>query len=53
MRSPAKKDPIRLTTRQFIAPTIVDELHAMLVKRADDLEGCPVGSDERARAGSH
>ena len=29
-----------------IAPTITDELHAMLVKRADDLEGCPVGSDE-------
>jgi hypothetical protein len=29
-----------------IAPTITDELHAMLVKRADDLEGCAVGSDE-------
>jgi hypothetical protein len=29
-----------------IAPTITDELHAMLVKRADDLEGCPAGSDE-------
>ena len=29
-----------------IAPTITDELHAMLVKRADDLEGCAPGSDE-------
>jgi hypothetical protein len=29
-----------------IAPTITDELHAMLMKRADDLEGCPSGSDE-------
>src|SRR5215467_9575 len=29
-----------------IAPTVTDELHAMLVKRADDLEGCPAGSDE-------
>jgi hypothetical protein len=29
-----------------IAPTITDELHAMLVQRADDLEGCPAGSDE-------
>jgi len=29
-----------------IAPTITDELHAMLVKRADDLEGCPAASDE-------
>ena len=29
-----------------IAPTINDELHAMLVKRADDLDGCPTGSDE-------
>jgi hypothetical protein len=28
-----------------IAPTITDELHAMLVKRADDL-GCPTGSDD-------
>jgi hypothetical protein len=30
-----------------IAPTITDELHAMLVKRADDLEGCPAGSGEQ------
>ena len=29
-----------------IAPTITDELHAMLVKREDDLEGCPAGPDE-------
>jgi hypothetical protein len=29
-----------------IAPTITDELHAILVKRADDLEGCPEGSDK-------
>jgi hypothetical protein len=29
-----------------VAPTITDELHAMLVKRADDLEGCDPGSDE-------
>jgi hypothetical protein len=29
-----------------IAPTITDELHAMLVRRADDLEGCPAGPDE-------
>jgi len=29
-----------------VAPTITDELHAMLVKRADDLEGCAPGSDE-------
>jgi hypothetical protein len=27
-------------------PTITDELHAMLVKRADDLEGCVAGSDD-------
>ena len=32
-----------------IAPTITDELHAMLVKRADNLEGCPVGSDEERK----
>jgi len=29
-----------------ITPTITDELHAMLVRRADDLEGCAPGSDE-------
>jgi len=29
-----------------IAPTITNELHAMLVKRADDLQGCPAGSDK-------
>ena len=29
-----------------IAPTITDELHAMLVKRADDLQGCLAGSDK-------
>jgi hypothetical protein len=29
-----------------ITPTITDELHARLVKRADDLDGCPAGSDE-------
>src|SRR5262245_24323462 len=29
-----------------IVPTITDELHAMLVKRADDLDGCSAGSDE-------
>ena len=29
-----------------ITPTITDELHAILVKRADDLEGSAVGSDE-------
>jgi hypothetical protein len=29
-----------------MTPTITDELHAMLVKRADDLEGCSAGSDE-------
>ena len=29
-----------------IVPTITDELHAMLVRRADDLEGCPAGPDE-------
>jgi hypothetical protein len=29
-----------------IAPTITDELHALLVNRAEDLEGCPAGSDE-------
>jgi hypothetical protein len=28
------------------APAITDALHALLVKRADDLEGCPEGSDE-------
>jgi hypothetical protein len=33
-----------------IAPIITDELHAMLMKRTDDLEGSPAGSDEeRAR----
>jgi len=29
-----------------ITPTITDELHAMLLKRVDDLEGCAPGSDE-------
>ena len=29
-----------------IAPTITDELHSMLVKRADHLEGCAPHSDE-------
>ena len=28
------------------APAITDALHALLVKRADDLEGCTEGSDE-------
>ena len=28
------------------APPITDQLHALLVKRADGLEGCPEGSDE-------
>ena len=27
-------------------PAITDALHALLVKRADDLEGCAEGSDE-------
>jgi hypothetical protein len=35
-----------------IAPTITDELHAMLVRRADDLEGCPAGSDEERELAS-
>src|SRR5215468_8754928 len=35
-----------MTWVAVIAPTITDELHAMLVKRVDDLEGCPAGSDE-------
>jgi hypothetical protein len=29
-----------------VGPNITDELHAMLVKRTDDLEGCAAGSDE-------
>jgi hypothetical protein len=29
------------------APAITDALHALLVKRADDLEGCTDGSDEK------
>jgi hypothetical protein len=29
-----------------IAPSTTDELHAMLARRADDLEGCPASSDE-------
>jgi len=29
-----------------IAPTVTGELHAMLVKRGDDLEGCLAGSEE-------
>jgi len=28
------------------APAITDALHALLVKRADELEGCTEGSDE-------
>jgi hypothetical protein len=28
------------------APAITDALHALLVKRTDDLEGCTKGSDE-------
>jgi hypothetical protein len=28
------------------APAITDALHALLVKRSDDLEGCTEGSDE-------
>jgi hypothetical protein len=35
-----------------ITPTITDELHAMLMKRADDLEGCPTGSDEERELGA-
>jgi cytoskeletal protein CcmA (bactofilin family) len=30
------------------APAITDALHVLLVKRADDLEGCPKGSDEES-----
>jgi hypothetical protein len=29
-----------------ITPTITDEFHGLLVKRADGLDGCPAGSDE-------
>jgi hypothetical protein len=29
-----------------IAPAIADDLHALLVKRADDLAGCTEGSSE-------
>ena len=36
--------PATGSTRQ--APAITDVLHALLVKREDDLEGCPAGSDE-------
>jgi hypothetical protein len=36
-----------------VAPTITDELNAMLVKRADDLEGCAEGSDEEHESRRH
>ena len=32
-----------------VAPTITDELHAMLMKRADDLEGCAPGNKRPSR----
>ena len=34
------------TKNAALAPAITDALHALLVKRADDLEGCTEGSDE-------
>jgi len=44
IRSPVTTGPS--ANAATIAPSNTDELHAMLVKRADDLEGCPTGSDE-------
>jgi len=32
-----------------MAPTVTDELYAMLVKRADDLEGCAPGNKRPSR----
>jgi hypothetical protein len=38
------------TKNAALAPAITDALHALLVKRADDLEGCTEGSGRRGRA---
>jgi hypothetical protein len=42
----AGDDWMQPTNNAAPAPAITDALHALLVKRADDLEGCTEGSDE-------
>jgi len=42
----AAGDWMHPTNNAAPAPAITDALHALLVKRADDLEGCTEGSDE-------
>jgi hypothetical protein len=43
LRSPATTGMHPANEAATIAPPITDELHAMLLKRADDLEGLPRG----------
>jgi hypothetical protein len=42
----AAGDWLHPTSDAAPAPAITDALHALLVKRCDDLEGCTEGSDE-------
>ena len=42
----AADDWLHPTNNAAPAPAITDALHALLVKRADDLEGCTEGSNE-------
>jgi len=42
----AGDDWMHPTNNAASAPAITDALHALLVKRADDLEGCTEGSHE-------
>jgi hypothetical protein len=46
MRCVAAGNWMHRTNDAAPAPVITDALHALLVKRADDLEGCTEGSDE-------
>jgi len=46
---PERPEPPATGCTPLTAPAITDALHALLVKRADDLEGCP----ESTRAGGN
>jgi hypothetical protein len=48
----ANNDWMHPTNDVAQAPAITDALHAPLLKRADDLEGCTEGSDEEREFGT-